>query len=144
MAIIQNYYKISARNLNNPSKNVNWSEYDMKSTKNMMKKYLKLLDITLRLQEKKKFDKEKIQKFKFTLISELISTLFNHKNCKDHYTNISNLIITFLTALETNNPIDMYTEYHEMKSKELDYDRKNILKEEFNLYTEESNLDYFV
>ena len=109
-----------------------------------MKKYLKLLDITLRLQEKKKLDKEKIQKFKFNLISELISTLFNHKNCKDHFTDISNLIVTFLTALETNNPVDMYTEYHEMKSKELDFDRKNILRDEFNLYTKESNLDYFV
>ena len=116
----------------------------MKSTKNMMKKYLKILDITLRMQEKKKLDKEKIQKLKFNLISELISTLFNHKNCKDSYIDISNLIITFLTALETNNPVDMYTEYHEKKSKELDFVRKNILKDEFNLYTEEGNLDYFV
>jgi hypothetical protein len=99
-----------------------------------MKKYLKLLDITLRLQEKKKFDKEKVQKFKFNLISELVSVLFNYKNRKDSYNDISNLIITFLTALDRNDPVDMFTEYHEMKSKEIDFERKNVLKEEFNLY----------
>ena len=95
---------------------------------------MKLLDSTLRLIEKENLDKAKIQKFKFNLISELVHTLFKQKNCKDNYIDISNLIITFLTAFETNNPVDIFTEYHEMKSKEVDLERKNILRNEFNLY----------
>ena len=106
----------------------------MKSLKFNLKKHLKTLEKILRFQELDQLDNKNIQRCKYNLISELVSTLFTYKNCKDCYINISNLIILFLTAFEKNNPIDIYTEYHTTKPREIDAGRKAILKEEFNVF----------
>ena len=96
------------------------------------KKYLKKLENTLRFHELYKADKERVQKCKFKLISELVNELFKYKNCRDCYVNISNLIILFLTIFDKESPCDKYSESEEDESIDENLEYKSILKEEFN------------
>lgn len=104
----------------------------MKSTQFCEKKYLKKLESTLRFHELYKLDKEKVQKCKFKLISELVNELFKYKNCRDCYVNISNLIILFLTIFDKESPCDNYSESEEDKFIDENLKYKSILKKEFN------------
>ena len=128
MATLKNNYSISLRYL----KNQHERDLIMKSSKFNVKKHLKILEKIWKFHELDKLDNQKIQKCKYILISELVYELFENRNCQNCYINISNLIILFLTAFEKNYPIDIFTEYHEIKSREIDADRRAILKEEFN------------
>lgn len=103
----------------------------MNSAEIIRKKYMKKLDRSLKYIELHKFDKEKIQKMKFKLISELIVKLFKYKNCKESYANISSLIVLFLTIFEENYPIDIYNVSNEDNLSENYIIYRNILKEEF-------------
>ena len=102
----------------------------MNSKKFNEEKYLRKMDNIRKSQELHKFEKEKIQKCKFELISELVNDLFKHKNCRDCFINISNLIILFLTVFEKDSPFDIYSEYEEENSIEKDDEYKQILKRE--------------
>ena len=104
----------------------------MRSTQFCEKKYLKKLESSLRFHELCKLDKEKVQKYKFKLISELVNELFKYKNCRDCYVNISNLIVLFLTIFDKENPCDKYSESEEDESIDEELEYKSILKEEFD------------
>ncbi|HEY0089231.1 MAG TPA: hypothetical protein VGB37_10325 [Candidatus Lokiarchaeia archaeon] len=103
----------------------------MKSDKFKAERYLKLLDLHRKMQKLSVLDKPKFEKCKFYFISKLVKELFKHKNSRDCFVNISNLIITFLNAFEDHYSIDIYSDYNNNEShSDNDYYR-NILKSAF-------------
>jgi hypothetical protein len=96
-----------------------------------VEKYLKLLELHNKMQKLSQLDKPKFEKCKFYLISKLVKELFKHKNSRDCFVNISNLIITFLNAFEDRYSIDIYSDYNNTESN-TDYEYyRNILKSAF-------------
>ncbi len=77
-------------------------------------------------------EKALFQKHKFKFISELISILFNHKNSRETYINVSNTIILYLTAFDPHYQIDIYSENKTKNIDDVDPQFKEILKKEFN------------
>ncbi len=53
------------------------------------------------------------QKTKFKTISELVSKLFQHKNSKDFYQSISNLILLQLSQNTEEESVDIFTGHNE-------------------------------
>ncbi|MHA1439733.1 MAG: hypothetical protein ACTSPD_19470 [Promethearchaeota archaeon] len=77
-------------------------------------------------------DKSEFQKKKFNLISNLVSDLFDFKNSREHFSELSNLIVTSLISLNENSVIDIYSEDEKNNSEKINSYHKKILKQEFN------------
>ncbi len=58
------------------------------------------------LEQKEKFE---VQKNRFNTISDLVSKLFQHKNSKESYKSISNLILLQLGQNLEEDPVDVFT-----------------------------------
>jgi hypothetical protein len=78
-------------------------------------------------------DRNLFQRKKYNLINKLVKDLYDHKNSRDHYNLISNMIILSLTSFEEWFPFDVFTEKEdefEDLYKETDCDFKDILRQE--------------
>jgi len=78
-------------------------------------------------------DRNVFQRKKYSLINKLVKDLCDHKNSRDHYSLISNMIILSLTSFEEWFPFDVFTEEEdefEDLYKETDCDFKDILRQE--------------
>lgn len=78
-------------------------------------------------------NKEYYQKKKFILLSKLVADLFNSKNSRVCFNNISSLIILILNIYNEQFPVDIYSGIKETSLKEHNSKYKQILKEEFLL-----------
>ncbi|MFX1302066.1 MAG: hypothetical protein ACFFBV_09130 [Promethearchaeota archaeon] len=78
-------------------------------------------------------NKEYYQKKKFILLSKLVADLFNSKNSRVCFNNISSLIILILNIYNEQFPVDIYSSVKENSLKEHNSKYKQILKEEFLL-----------
>lgn len=76
-------------------------------------------------------NKESYQKKKFVLLSKLVADLFNSKNSRICFNNISNLIILILNIYNEQFPVDIYSGVKENTLKKCNSKYKQILKEEF-------------
>ena len=103
----------------------------MKSKKFNVEKYLTLLKRYSTLQNLPKINKKKFERCKFEIITKLVNELFNHKNSKESYINISSLIVVFLNALEERYAIDQYSEFNENENTNKENNFKSILKSAF-------------
>jgi hypothetical protein len=83
------------------------------------------------LKPENSFNKKKIQKKKFILLSKLVTDLFNNKNSRIWFNNISSLIILILNIYNEKFPLDMHSSKEENPLKRFNSDYKQILKEEF-------------
>ncbi len=72
-----------------------------------------------------------VQKKKFKLLSKLIADLFNCKNCRECFKNISSLIILILNIYNEKFPVDIYSFNTDDFLKISNSNYKDILKEEF-------------
>ena len=76
-------------------------------------------------------DRNVFQRKKYNLINKLVKDMYEHKNSRNHYSLISNMIILSLTSFEEWFPFDVFTEEkeeHEDLYKESDCDFKDILR----------------
>ena len=73
-----------------------------------------------------KTQKEGINKFE--VVSKLVSDLWKHKNSKDWYQTISNLIITSLTSMD-DSPVDIFSHFDGQDSSRKDL--QEVIVEEF-------------
>jgi len=76
-------------------------------------------------------NKEYYQKKKFILLSKLVADLFNSKNSRVCFNNISNLIILILNIYNEQFPVDIYSGVKDNTLKKCNSKYKQILKEEF-------------
>ena len=74
---------------------------------------------------------KQLQRKKFDLLSKLVADLFNHKNSRVCFNNISNLIILILNIYIDKFPIDIFSLEKENSQKMQNSKYKQILKEEF-------------
>ncbi len=77
-------------------------------------------------------NKRTIQKKKFKLLSKLIADLFNCKNSRECFINISSLIILILNIYNEKFPVDIYS-LNTDDSLKTNSKYKNILKEEVQI-----------
>ncbi len=77
------------------------------------------------------FNRRKLQKRKFFLLSKFVADLFNSKNSRICFNNISNLIILILNIYNENFPVDSYFSIDDNSLKSFNSEYKHILKEEF-------------
>jgi hypothetical protein len=78
-------------------------------------------------------DRTVFQRKKYNLINKLVKDLYDHKNSRDHYSLISNMIILSFTSFEEWFPFDVFTEEEdefEDLYKDTDCDFKDILRQE--------------
>ncbi|MFX1316309.1 MAG: hypothetical protein ACFE9T_10630 [Promethearchaeota archaeon] len=93
------------------------------------KKVEDLLEKILKPEESQ--TKRNIQRIKFRLISKLVADLFDHKNSKDCFHNISNLIILVLSIYNDTYPIDSFSDEKMDLEEKPTTKHENILKQEF-------------
>ena len=77
------------------------------------------------------YKKKKLQRKRFLLLSKLIADLFENKNSRDCFNDISNLIILILNIYNEKFPVDIYSLKEKESLKEFDSKYKHILKHEF-------------
>ena len=77
------------------------------------------------------FNKKQQQKKKFILLSKLVADLFERKNSRVCFNNISNLIILILNIYNEKFPVDIYSLEEETSTKKLSLKFKHLMKEEF-------------
>ncbi|MFX1419933.1 MAG: hypothetical protein ACFE9N_13525 [Promethearchaeota archaeon] len=77
------------------------------------------------------FNKKIIQRKKFTLLSKLVTDLFDNKNSRVCFNNISNLIVLILNIYNEKFPIDNFSIEDGYSKKEINSKCKDILKQEF-------------
>lgn len=77
------------------------------------------------------FNKKLQQKKKFILLSKLVADLFEKKNSRLCFNNISNLIILILNIYNEKFPVDIYSLEEETSTKKFSSKIKHIMKEEF-------------
>ena len=82
-------------------------------------------------KSKKSTNRRKIQKKKFKLLSKLIADLFNCKNSRECFKNISSLIILILNIYNEKFPVDIYSFNADDSLKKSNPEYKHILKGEF-------------
>ncbi len=87
--------------------------------------------IMYKYEKAPKSTKHVYQKHKFRLISELVSILFHHKNSRETFINVSNTIILYLTAFDSQYQIDIYSKNKTNNINDVDPKFKEILKQEF-------------
>lgn len=83
------------------------------------------------LTSNKSENRRKIQIKKFELLSKLIVDLFNCKNSRECFNNISSLIILILNIYNEKFPVDIYFNNSIDSQKKTNSKFKNIMKEEF-------------
>ncbi|MFW9877386.1 MAG: hypothetical protein ACFFG0_30220 [Candidatus Thorarchaeota archaeon] len=71
----------------------------------------------------------RVQKKRFGLLSKLVADLFNCKNSRICFQNVSNLIILILYIYNEKFPVDIYSNDKIRKTKKLNSKLKQILKE---------------
>jgi len=76
-------------------------------------------------------NKDSYQKRKFILLSNLVADLFNSKNSRVCFNNVSSLIILILNIYNEQFPVDIYSEVEDNSLKKFNSKYKQILKEEF-------------
>ncbi|TFF93405.1 MAG: hypothetical protein EU544_05930 [Promethearchaeota archaeon] len=86
-------------------------------------------------EKEKDVNREKMQKHKYNLLNKLVKDLFRYKDSPECYNTISNLIITSLTLLEENHPVDLFFGDNDGKSQDSDYEK--LLKAEFKTAVED-------
>lgn len=67
---------------------------------------------------------------KFKIISTLVSELFEHKNSKEHYDTLSNLIVTSLITMQDKYPVDKYSRIEHVSEKLAQKEHIETLREE--------------
>jgi len=77
------------------------------------------------------FNKRYLQKRKFILLSKLVADLFERKDSRVCFKNISNLIILILNIYNEKFPVDIYSLEEENSAKKFNSQFKNIMKDEF-------------
>lgn len=76
-------------------------------------------------------NKDSHQKGKFIILSKLVADLFNSKNSRVCFNNVSSLIILILNIYNEQFPVDIYSEVEDNSLKKFNSKYKQILKEEF-------------
>lgn len=74
-------------------------------------------------------NKKRIQRMKFRLLTKLVADLFDNKDSRECFHNISNLIILILNIYKDTFPVDIFSK----QEKNTTPKHKNILKQEFLL-----------
>jgi len=93
------------------------------------KKVEDLLEKILKPEESQ--NKRRIQRIKFRLLSKLVADLFNNKDSKVCYHNISNLIILMLNLYKDTFPVDIFANKEKDIQVKATTKHKHILKQEF-------------
>ncbi|MFX1410051.1 MAG: hypothetical protein ACFFA6_06845 [Promethearchaeota archaeon] len=93
------------------------------------KKVEYLLEKILKPEESQ--NKRKIQRIKFRLISKLVADLFDYKDSKECFHNISNLIILVLSIYNDTFPVDNFSNNETDLKEKPTAKHKSILKQEF-------------
>jgi hypothetical protein len=91
----------------------------------LVKKYLEKLKL---LESQEKLSNLN-QKYKYKIIDQLIQLLFKHKDSKEMYVSISNLINLFLNFHKNTYPIDVFSLEEKDGKLTKDEYRKILLKE---------------
>ncbi len=83
------------------------------------------------LKQRPSYNRKKLQRGKFSLLSKLVAELFKSKNSKISFNNISSLIILILNICNEKFRLDNYsnTENNSLNTFKPEY--KHILKDEF-------------
>jgi len=76
-------------------------------------------------------NKRRIQRIKFRLLSKLVADLFNNKDSRECFHNISNLIILILNLYKDTFPVDIFPNKEKEIEAKLTTKYKHILKQEF-------------
>jgi len=77
------------------------------------------------------FNKKILQRKKFILLSKLVADLFDNKNSRVCFNNITNLIILILNIYNERFPIDIHSLEEKNSTKRFNSKYKHILKQEF-------------
>jgi len=93
------------------------------------KKVEDLLENILKPEESQ--NKRRIQRIKFRLLSKLVADLFDNKDSKECFHNISNLIILILNLYNESFPMDNFSNREEDIEVKATSKHKDILKQEF-------------
>ena len=93
------------------------------------KKVEDLLDKILKPEESQ--NKRRIQRIKFRLLSKLVVDLFDYKDSKECFHNISHLIILILNLYNKSFPIDNFQNRDDDIEVKSTSKHKHILKQEF-------------
>jgi len=83
---------------------------------------------SIRFEESDSLNKSKLQNPTFNLISELVSELLKHKDSKDNFSAISDLIISSLIAYENKYPIEINQKFNDTVPSENYLQESNILE----------------
>jgi hypothetical protein len=83
------------------------------------------------LKPAKSQNKRRIQRIKFRLLSKLVADLFDYKDSKECFHNISNLIILILNLYNKSFPIDNFQNREENIDVKSTNKHKHILMQEF-------------
>ena len=83
------------------------------------------------LEQRSSYNKKKIQKGKFSLLSRLVTELFRSKNSRISFNNISSLIILILNICNEKFRLDNYSSVEDNSFKTFKPEYKHILKNEF-------------
>ena len=84
-------------------------------------------------QTENPFNKKILQRKKFALLSKLVADLFDNKNSRVCFSNISNLIILILNIYNEKFPVDNYSLEEENSKNRINSEYKDILKQEFQI-----------
>ena len=93
------------------------------------KKVEDLLENILKPEESQ--NKRRIQRIKFRLLSKLVADLFDNKDSKECFHNISNLIILMLNLYKDTFPVDIFPNKEKCVEVKATTQHKHILKQEF-------------
>jgi len=88
-----------------------------------------LLETILKPEESQ--NKRRIQRTKFRLLSKLVADLFDNKDSKECFHNISNLIILMLNLYKDTFPVDNFPNKEKDREVKSTTKHKHILKQEF-------------
>jgi hypothetical protein len=83
------------------------------------------------LKERSNFNRKKLQRGKFSLLSKLVAELFKSKNSRISFNNISSLIILILNICNEKFRVDTYSMLENNSHKTFSPEHKHILKDEF-------------
>jgi len=93
------------------------------------KKVEDLLENILKPEESE--NKRRIQRIKFRLLSKLVADLFDNKDSRECFHNISNLIILMLNLYKDTFPVDIFLNKEKEREVKSTTKHKQILKQEF-------------
>ncbi|MFX1321638.1 MAG: hypothetical protein ACFFAQ_08340 [Promethearchaeota archaeon] len=93
------------------------------------KKVEGLLENILKPEESE--NKRRIQRIKFRLLSKLVADLFDNKDSRECFHNISNLIILMLNLYKDTFPVDIFLNKEKEREVKSTTKHKQILKQEF-------------